>query len=314
MRKLIIITSISLAFLFLISALLTAYEKEIKSLCSAMAEIIYKTSKKTVAVVDFVDLQGNVTELGRFLAEEFSVNLADAGKGFEVVDRTHLKTLLKEHKLTETGIIDPSTAKKLGQIAGVDALVTGTITPFGDSVRLSVKILATATAKVIGASSTNIAKTKAIEELLVKGVETESQVLTSGASPRSPTIKATQRVEAKDFIFEVQSCRLSGQSIICYLMITNKGNDRQLNFGHNQKTRIFDDTGNEYRVEIIRLGNKEGRQNWVDNRVVSGIPVKAGLSFEKISLNIGRINLLEIGCAEQYHEFTVQFRNISISR
>ena len=47
-----------------------AYEKEIKNLSAFMGGQITSAGKKTIAVVDFTDLQGNVTELGRFLAEE----------------------------------------------------------------------------------------------------------------------------------------------------------------------------------------------------------------------------------------------------
>lgn len=169
--------------LFICPNLSQAYEKEIKSISSTLAENIAKAGKRMIAVVDFTDLQGNVTELGRFLAEEFSVAFAAAGKGFEVVDRTHLKSILAEHKLSATGIIDPQTARKLGQIVGVDALITGTITPFGDSIRLSVKILDTATAKVIGASSGDIAKTKAIEELLARGIETSQPLREEISTP-----------------------------------------------------------------------------------------------------------------------------------
>ena len=50
-----------------------AYEKEIKGISSTITESIAKSGKKTIAVVDFTDLQGNVTELGRFIAEELSV-------------------------------------------------------------------------------------------------------------------------------------------------------------------------------------------------------------------------------------------------
>lgn len=160
-----------LIFILAIPSFALAFEKEINNLSISMAGDIANADKKMIAVVDFTDLQGNVTELGRFLAEEFSVALAGADKGFEVVDRTHLKSIIAEHKLSATGLIDPKTARKLGEIAGVEALITGTITPFGDSVRLSVKILDTATAKVIGASRGNIAKTQAIEELLSRGVE-----------------------------------------------------------------------------------------------------------------------------------------------
>ncbi len=117
----------------------TGYEKEIENISQTMADKIAASGKKKVAVVDFTDLQGNVTELGRFISEEFSISLASAGKGFIVIDRTHLKSILAEHKLSAKGLIDPATARKLGKIAGVDALVTGTLTPFGDSGELQLK-------------------------------------------------------------------------------------------------------------------------------------------------------------------------------
>jgi curli biogenesis system outer membrane secretion channel CsgG len=156
-----IIIAFILAVLFFLSCPLSsmAYEKEIKKLSASMTNHIIQVSMKTIAVVDFTDLQGSVTELWRFLAEEFSVALAGAGKGFEIVDRTHLRSILKEHKLSSAGIIDTQTARKLGKIAGVQALIAGTITPFGDSIRLSVKVLDTETAKVISATAGNTAKT-----------------------------------------------------------------------------------------------------------------------------------------------------------
>src|SRR5579864_936753 len=144
---------------------LSPYEDEINSLTARLVDYIAKSGKKTVAVVDFTTLNGDVIELGRFLAEEFSVSLTQKANGFDVIDRTYLKAILQEHKLAASGIIDPLTARRLGQIAGVEAIVTGSITPLGDSVRLSVKVLDTGTAKVIGATTGDIPKTKAVEEL-----------------------------------------------------------------------------------------------------------------------------------------------------
>ena len=82
MRK-ILFTAIMMATLFLLQfGFSLAYDKGIRSISSALAENIARPSKKMIAVVDFTDLLGNVTELGRFLAEEFSVAFAGAGKGF----------------------------------------------------------------------------------------------------------------------------------------------------------------------------------------------------------------------------------------
>ncbi len=160
-----------LAALLLAAAPAVAYEKEIDELAAAMTTKIASAGKGTVAVVDFTDLNGSVTELGRFLAEELSAALAGAGSGFEIVDRTHLKSILQEHKLAATGIIDPATARQLGKIAGVDALVTGTLTSFGDSVRVAAKVLDTASAKVLSAERVNLPRLRPLPSCLVQESE-----------------------------------------------------------------------------------------------------------------------------------------------
>src|SRR5437867_8723462 len=71
--------------------------QDLKPVSASLAGRIAASGRKTVAVVDFTDLQGNVTELGRFLAEKLSVDLVGDAKGFEVIDRTHLKSILQEH-------------------------------------------------------------------------------------------------------------------------------------------------------------------------------------------------------------------------
>lgn len=51
-----------------------------------------------------------------------------------------LKSIIKENKLSATGLIDPATARKLGKVAGVDALITGTLTPLRDGDVLNLEI------------------------------------------------------------------------------------------------------------------------------------------------------------------------------
>jgi len=310
------------------------WAQDMRPLSSALAKSIAASGRKTVAVVDFTDLQGNVTELGRFLAEELSVALTGDARNFEVIDRTHLKTILQEHKLATTGLIDPQTARKLGQIAGVDTLVTGNITPFGDSVRLSAKVLDTSTARIIGAASTDVPKTKAIEKLLGHGIGTVSQTSGAGATPvQSGTAVASQKED--DFAFELKSCQRSGMTVVCRLSITNEGEDRQLSlvasgmlhYGKPISSRMFDQAGNEYQAQKIRVGNKESESR-VEALLVSGVPTSATLTFEKVSADANRVALLEIGCYRQkvigsgrgfgrsYDEkvFTVQMRNIPLGR
>lgn len=234
-----------------------------------MAEKIAATGKKTIAVVDFTDLQGNVTELGRFLAEEFSVALAGTSNGFEVVDRTHLKSILAEHKLSATGLIDPQTARKLGQIAGVDAIITGTITPFGDSIRISVKVLDTATAKVISASTGNIAKTKAIEELLARGVESpqssSQQVPATGYIPSASSPKSKK---VGDLIVTMKNVVVSSKDKIAVIMDFLNQSDKELKLAASEgRPSLTDEKGNIFKYKAYNGGKHyyAGDIRWTSN-------------------------------------------------
>ncbi|MDD5771906.1 MAG: FlgO family outer membrane protein [bacterium] len=323
-KKFYFICFLSIIFSLSGSGFSMAYEKEISALSATMAENITQAGRKTIAVVDFTDLQGNVTELGRFLAEEFSVALAGAGKGFEVIDRTHLKALLKEHKLAFSDLVNPESAKKLGQIAGVEAIITGSLTPFGESVRLTIKILDVSTAKVIGATAGNIPKTQAINELLARGIEAEVQAQDVSKpiqtiSSQKPT-KAQQSVEVDDFLFEVKECKISNTTITCNLIITNKDkNDREImicgctgSTDWTKSSRIFDDFGNEYCPEGIELGNHKDR--CARNLLVSDVPTRLTFKIETVSKNVSKLSLLEIPCYRDNKWIIAQLRNIPITK
>jgi len=322
-----------LALLLTTIVAVPAFAQDMKPLSSYLAERIAASNRKTVAVVDFTDLQGNVTELGRFLAEELSVALAGNARTFEVIDRTHLKSILQENKFATTGLIDPQTARKLGQIAGVDALVTGTITAFGDSVRLSAKVLDTSTAKIIGASTADVPKTKAIEELLGRGIGSPASASTSAttASAKAPSLSTQDPVgisisETQDgFSFEVKSCQRSGSAVTCRLLITNQEEDRNLtvfasryNFGYSTwgVSRAFDQMGNEYEASTIGLGNKTSSA--VGTLMVRGVPTTAYIKFENVSPDAIKFALVEINSvfdvAGNRKSFIVKVRNIPLVR
>jgi curli biogenesis system outer membrane secretion channel CsgG len=297
-------------------------------MAATMADSIARSQKKTIAVVDFTDLQGNVTELGRFLAEEFSVALAGTDKGFEVVDRTHLKAILAEHKLASTGVIDPATARKLGQIVGVEALVTGTITPFGDSVRLAVKGLDTLTAKVILAAATDIPKTKAVEELLAKGIQagpqpaatpTPAQPATQSVAPAAPTSTgAVGRGQFKNLLIEVLECKRKGEDVTCALRLTSTeqgGRATLLSSYFYDGSRAIDPDGNQHPVRPIRLGPYSGDQPSLE--LVADVPMRGAVSIAGVPTSVTSFSVLVLvgnfDSPDSRYSFRLEFRRVPIT-
>jgi len=168
MHRALITTLVAIALFS--PATLLAQDDEILKLSSQILPGIERSGRKAVAVADFTDLRGNLSELGRFLAEEFSVVLSQRASKVVVTDRAHLSSLLAEHKLAPASLTDPKTVKQLKRIAAVDVLITGALTVFTDAVRLSVKAIDTETAAIISASSGSISRTQSLNELLARDI------------------------------------------------------------------------------------------------------------------------------------------------
>jgi TolB-like protein len=310
-------------------------QTDLRSLAAGLSKDIASSGKRSIAVVDFTDLQGKPTELGRYLAEEFAVGLTRARQGFEVIDRTHLKTVLAENKLATTGLIDPATAKKLGQIVGADALVTGSMTPFSESVRVTVKVITTDTARIIAADATDLPKTTTIAELL-GGTATRTD---PPQTTRTPTVTPSSSVSSSSvpppsspvvvdaqFQFQLLECTGIANSVTCSFRITNRGQDRNLILycgrtlaGYN--TRAFDDSGNESYAETCALGNRDSTTRFaaglsVNATVISGVPVTASALFPRLGASASTISLVTLVglAAEGQTNISASFRSVPIKR
>ncbi len=74
------------------------------------------------------------------------------------------------------GLIDPKSAKELGKILGVDAIVSGTIADVGDSLRVNARLISTETGEVLSVAAATIVKDDAVKKILTKagGMSPES--------------------------------------------------------------------------------------------------------------------------------------------
>jgi len=307
MRKSIYFILILFILFFPLMVSAGTYEEELQGLSLKIAKNIERSGKRTVAVVDFTDLQGNVTELGRFIAEELSANLVSVRQEFRVIDRLHLKSIIAEHKLSASWFLEPKAVERFGKISGVDAIVTGTVTPFGDSVRVSTKVITTDTAEVIAAATGNIAKTKAIEGLLARGIET------TGAAPARPKIlkKATKKFVLGDLEFRLLDAKRAGNAVTVYIAATNNGEKEVKLATYPSSCCLYDDLANKYKADRACVGTDCASDWGADDTIIPGVSIKMSVYFKDISpqASVGTLEMnLKIGKSEG----KVIFRNISI--
>ena len=86
--------------------------------------------KKRVAVIEFEDKAGYGHNVGRGVSDMLVTSLVESDK-FLVIERAELDEILKEQGLGMTGAVTPQSAAKVGQLLGIEIMITGSVTEFG---------------------------------------------------------------------------------------------------------------------------------------------------------------------------------------
>ncbi|MBI2571660.1 MAG: hypothetical protein HYV63_32015 [Candidatus Schekmanbacteria bacterium] len=89
--------------------------------------------KFRIAVVEFENRAGNQWgRLGSGASDMLATELVKTGQ-FSVIEREKLQAVLNEQALGMSGAITPQSAAQVGRLLGVQAIVTGAVTEFGES-------------------------------------------------------------------------------------------------------------------------------------------------------------------------------------
>jgi len=170
-------------------------DQRMAELSKQISDGLTENQKQTIAVVEFVDLEGRVTNFGRFIAEELITRLYQTKK-FKVIERQLLNKIVAEQKLSLAGMIDQTSAQKLGKLLGVDAIASGTVTDLGKSVRVNARLISTGTGEVFAVASAEIVKDDSVTVLMGAG-ETAPTGTSPGSSGNAPSYKGNA-IASKD--------------------------------------------------------------------------------------------------------------------
>jgi len=205
-----------LCFVLCRQAVAQDMKAELVNLTERLAVIIKDKGMAKVAVVDFTDLQGGSSELGKYIAEQMTVDLVMTNRIFSVLDRANLKRILAEHELIPQSLMDPGNAKKIGMLAGVNAIIVGTIIPQGEHISLTARIITTETEEIVGEAKAGFKTDDTIKQLMSRQ--------TSGGSAGG-TGNETARVTKKlgDLSVGLQSLQIvnGGRQYLLTLTLAN---------------------------------------------------------------------------------------------
>jgi TolB-like protein len=92
---------------------------------------------------------------------------------FKVIERSAIDKIVAEQKMQASGFVDDRTAVRLGKIAGADALIVGSISVSGSSIKISARLVDVETAEtLIAQDATSVDNTLESIDIAVKNVAT----------------------------------------------------------------------------------------------------------------------------------------------
>lgn len=126
-------------------------------IAQGLSQYSEKLPSKKVALVPFAWADGKTDIGSNVVSERLTTRIVRLGK-LEVVERAFLDKVLAEQKLQVTGLISSESAKELGKILGVDAIVTGSLIEVAGMVEINARVILAETGEVLGAQYARVPK------------------------------------------------------------------------------------------------------------------------------------------------------------
>ncbi len=256
MRRLfcvLVVMAIGQALLF---SLQTASAQDLRTAVDELADRIAKNApggkQLRIAVIDFPDLQGVTSDLGRYIASRLTTRLAQSPRFF-VIERQRLNQVLAELRFSMSDLVDPAKAKQLGNMAGVEAIAVGTVSDLGNQVDLDARMIEIETNRLLLGATITISKDPAVTSLLERGRQ-EAAVAQPGLGSAVPTPGVAPprglqgfRYNDKAFAFELTTAEVTGDEIKLTFLYTNRQDDPGEGYMDINSTYLVDNLGNRYR-------------------------------------------------------------------
>jgi TolB-like protein len=114
------------------------------------------------AVVEFSELGDlGIPDAGKIVSDWLSTSLNQTNV-FDVYERISLQKLIDEQQFQLSGLVDEKTMAEIGKMHGVEVILTGNISKFGQLFSVNVKLIDVQNAKVIDSSNRT---TKTMDEI-----------------------------------------------------------------------------------------------------------------------------------------------------
>jgi TolB-like protein len=127
-----------------------------------VANAFQGSKHKIIAILDFANIDGRKSILGRYLAEQTSNNLF-RNSDLRFVERAQINRVIEEMNFGTSGFVSDESAIRIGRLLGAEAVVLGTMTRIGRRISVSIKVVETESGRILSSGATEIEGEEFIE-------------------------------------------------------------------------------------------------------------------------------------------------------
>ena len=257
---------VTVAIALPVSALAQSIDEAIGALAEKLGAQLSEEGTERLAIYGFSDLNGFESALGDFISEELTTSLFGAGN-FAIVERNEFERVLSEHERYSSDIFNSETIAELGEFLAIQALITGSVTQFEDSIRINARAIDVATARVFAAASTSVARDGMVNTLINQRSRSDSSVL--AAVPGSIAQPSSVVYQNSNFKVVPASVRLwdAGNGVSITVEITNVSAKTFYLAGHDRADPYATTKhGDTFDVRMDGLSTSRSGAEWVQLR------------------------------------------------
>ncbi len=203
--------------------------------------------------------------------------------------------LLGEIKLGQTGLVDPDTAKKIGKLSGVDAVVTGSITDLKSYIAINCRLIDTQTGTIFAAAKVNIVQDDTLRAVLgsLLGKERppgEDSGKQEGTTGKGATGKEKSRalpmLETESYRLIVESVRRVGETVTLQIR-AEAVLEKSVEFNAGN-WYLLDENGDRWDEPNAILRQRQGETFYNVVKLLPGTKVRGKLTFTAAAGSDGR--------------------------
>jgi len=156
-----------------------AFSEPLEKLASRLQQGLAEYPNIKIAVLEFPYIDGRRSD-GPVVVQERLTTLFVKNKKIILIERNLLRKVAGELKLQASGAVDEASTRKMGELIGAEAVLTGTLHDLSDrEVEVNARVLLVKTAKIVSAEKIAVKKTWQDAPALRKAAATDTGALVS---------------------------------------------------------------------------------------------------------------------------------------